>query len=112
MSAGLHVDDSNESPIGLKQLPVRNAGRDDSGNSSNSSSLEQLHHQPQPEQERELEQEQGETPTLDMRRQFDLNDKQRLWQSADVLLMKEGYDDDADSLHVPLHKTVCCALCR
>ena len=115
MSTGLDraslTDCSTESPDAFKQLPERMTFRDDSGNSSTSSSLEHLPlnppASPQRQEPQPLCQQDAVMPLMHGHR--DLFDD-RMWQSAGVLLDLGGYD--TDNPHVPLHKTVCCALCR
>jgi len=104
-------DCSVDLPDAFKQLPEKTTFRDDSGNSSNSSSLEHLHipSVSQPQEPRQ-QQEQPQNDVMPAtRRQYDVFDD-RTWQSAGVLLELGGYDTEND--HVSLHKTVCCALCR
>ena len=73
----------------------------DSGNGSNSSSVEQLH-------------QQMTSPSIasEERQRYDVINMADLSQSVDLLLSGyEGEDGDSE-YHVPLHRTVCCSLCR
>jgi hypothetical protein len=100
----------------FKHPPKTAAFRDDSGNSSDSSSSEHLplsDRIPERKQQRKKQHLQQQQPTdqhhneaYDELPMMQPREKvhDRLWQSADVLLELSGY--------IPLHKTVCCALCR
>lgn len=119
---------------------IRESSRDDSGNSSSSSSLEQLE---QPCRGNlavatgDMKATEGaaadaaDTSSLaastalstdyDAKTWTDENlcGQYRHWQSVDYIterakdnLFVAGYEDEEVELHLPLHKTVCCALCR
>lgn len=91
----------------LKQTKMTPSSRDDSGNSSNSSSLEHL--QPVGMSDSQEDQLQKQQLNCDGEEVEEFNNVVHSTPLSGV-----GYDVDRsnDDEYFPLHRTVCCSLCR